>query len=248
MIKERKNLAYIIALSTCAALMSVSCAKSDADKVGEAQLCLDKATKGTAAACLEKIEGIDSPGAHTMRCSAGFIDEGFTEPTRLKNALKALSEKSGGDTNTLEFLAYIAFSSKGAGAGNAAANKAFAAATYDSCVKSKAKGLTLLGSMAMTATTLASVAGGITEGSGTDIKQAITDLIAANDDASKSAIGSAVISTYETSCSGTAPANQGLCDQLNSYLAGAGGAVDLSDPLTVGNAILDKWKDLNPPP
>jgi len=242
MINGRKNLAIIFALSACAAL--VSCGKKDADKVGEAQLCIDKATKGTASSCLEKIEGIDSTGAHTLRCSAGFIDEGFTEPTRFQNALKALSEKSGGDTNTLQFLSYIAFSSKT----TAAENKTFASSTYDSCVKSKAKGLTLLGSMAMTATTIASIAGGITEGSGTDIKNAIATLVGSGDDTSKAAIGSAVISTYETSCSGKSPANQGLCDQLTGYLADAGGTVDTSDPLAVGNAILDKWKDLTPPP
>jgi hypothetical protein len=232
MIYGKKNLAYICALTMSASL--VSCGPKTADKIGEAQLCLDKATQATAATCLEKIEGIDTPAANVMRCSAGFIEEGFTQPTRFKSAFDALSQQANGATNTLTFLSFIAFSSKG----TSAENTALATATYASCLKSNAKGLTLLGSMAMTATV---ISGGLTVANGTDIKTAIGALIASGTDESKAAIGSAVIATFASSCGGDAPANQGLCDQLTSYGVGTS-----SDPLTTGAAVLANWNTLNP--
>ncbi|MGZ3749314.1 MAG: hypothetical protein ACXWQA_16045 [Pseudobdellovibrionaceae bacterium] len=239
----KRNLTYACVYALALVTTLSACAPKTADKIGDAQLCLDKATQGTAAACLEKIEGIDTASANVMRCSAGFIDEGFTEPTRFKRAFDALSQKSAGATNTLTFLSFIAFSSKG----SAAANKAFAAETYAACLKTNAKGLTLLGSMAMTATV---ISGGLTAlNDGAAIQTAITSLLSGTDDASKSAIGSAVISTYTSSCTGGTQANQGLCSQLDGYLSGAG-AVDVStvDPLTVGTAILTQWNSLTPAP
>lgn len=238
----KRSLAYlsVLALSALSTTL-ISCAPKNADKIGEAQLCLDKATQGTAATCLEKIEGIDTAAANVMRCSAGFIDEGFTEPTRFKNAFEALSQQSAGATNTLTFLSFIAFSSKG----NATDNKAFASATNEACLKTNAKGLTLLGSMAMTATL---ISGGLTSlNDGAAIQSAIATLLGGGDNTSKAAIGSAVIATYNTSCNQGTEANQGLCDQLNGYLGGAG-AVDTSDPLAVGNAILTNWNALTPVP
>lgn len=240
MITKNKNLALMGALILSMNL--VSCGPKDADKVGEAQLCLDKATQGTAAACMEKIDGIDSTAANALRCSANFIDEGFTSTTRFQKAISALSEKSGGDTNTLTFLSWIAFSSKG----SAADNSAFATQTYNYCVASKAKGLTLLGSMAMTATTIAGFASGgaLTGGSGTDVPAAITSLL--SNPASVETVGTAIIATYTASCQGSAVANQGVCDQINSYLNDGGTTIDITDPTAVGQAILDKWKTLTP--
>ncbi len=240
MISTKKNLIYIFALTLSAGL--VSCGPKNADKIGDAQLCLDKATQGTAAACLEKLDGIDTSSANVMRCSAGFIDEGFTQPTRFKKTFDALSQKSNGATNTLTFLSFIAFSSKG----SAVANKAFASTTYDACLKTNAKGLILLGSMAMTATI---ISGGLTaQNDGSAIQTAITSLLGATDDASKSAIGSAVIATYTSSCNAGSQANQGLCDQLAGFLPTSGGVVDTSNPLAVGNAILTSWNGLTPAP
>lgn len=232
----------ICALSLSATL--ISCGPKDADKVGEAQLCLDKAAQGAAAACLEKIAGIDTAAANTMRCSAGFIDEGFTQPARFKSALDALSQQTNGQTNTLTFLSYIAFSSKA----TAQENSDFAEATYSACVKSEAKGLTMLGSMAMTATTISAIAGTVTQGDGAGIQAAITTLLNSGDPAATAAVGSAVITTYNASCVEGAEANQGLCDQLNTYLADAGGNVDTSDPQAVGQTILERWRDQTPSP
>lgn len=215
------------------ALTVVSCGPNDADKVGEAQLCIDKSTKGTAAACLEKVQGIETKGAYTLRCSAGFIDEGFTQPARFKQAFDALGTNS--SSNTESFLGILAFSSKS----TPTLNSSFANETYNHCVKSEAKGLMLLGSMAKTATTLSTLAGSFVNGSQpttTDIQTAITS--AMSDPTAKASIGSAVATTYATSCQTGQKADAALCTQMDAALVG----VDINDSTAVGNAMLSYWQ------
>lgn len=235
MINGRKKLAYFCALSVCATL--VSCAKKDADKVGEAQLCLDDATQGTAAACMEKIAGVETSGAYALRCSANFIDEGFTQPARFKQAFDAFDTNS--SNNTEAFMSVITFKSKA----DIDANLAFANQTFEYCNKSGAKGLMLLGTMASTSTTLAKVADTLA-GSGTQptaeqINDALESLTGGGGDpATIAAIGTVVSATYESSC-GNGSTNQSICDQLNEALVG----VDTTDPAAVGAAVIAKWAE-----
>jgi hypothetical protein len=229
-----------ISLLLAASLALISCGEKDKDKIGEAQLCIDKATSATVSQCLEKIDGIDTEAANVLRCSAGFIEEGFTDPDRLHHAFEALGRKTNGDTDTLTFLSYIAFSSKG----SAGANQTLASDTYAACVKSNAKGLILLGSMAMTATTLSTSLGSFTPGSGGDIKTAIGNII--GQPGSEAAIGGAVSATYQTSCATGQVANEGVCNQLDSILENASPPVDMTDSQAVGHAVLAYWQTLNP--
>lgn len=227
-----KKMALVCALSLGAIL--VSCGPKNADKIGEAQLCLDDTTQGGAAACLEKISGIDTAAASLLRCSAGFIDEGFTQATRFKSAFDALG--TSGANNTESFMGVLSFSSKS----TSAANVTFANETYEHCVKSKAKGFMLLGSMAKTATILADLTAGFTIGtqpSQADITAGMT--AAANDPAAKAAIGSAVATTYAASCQTGQQSNAALCTQLDSALTG----VDTTDSTAVGNAVLTYWQN-----
>ncbi len=215
------------------ATLLVSCGPNEADKVGEAQLCLDKSTKGTAAACMEKIQGIESKGAYTLRCSAGFIDEGFTQPARFKQAFDALGTNS--SSNTESFLGVLAFSSKS----TPTLNTSFANETYDNCAKSGAKGMMLLGSMAKTATTLSALTGSFVNGSQPttgDIQTAIT--LAMSDPTAKTSIGAAVATTYAASCQTGQKADAALCTQMDAALVG----VDTNDSTAVGNAILTYWQ------
>lgn len=227
-----KNLSRLFAVSLFATL--ISCGPKDADKIGAAQLCLDDAAPGEAAACMEKISGIDTPSANLLRCSAGFIDEGFTQPERFKNAFDAL----GGDNanSTEAFMGVLAFSSKS----DADANVTFANETYDHCAKSDSKGYMLLGSMAKTATTLAKLAGGFTSGTQpteTDIANAINAAI--SDPTAQAAIGSAVATTYEASCQSGDQSNESLCSQFDSALTG----IDINDSAAVGAAVLAYWQN-----
>src|SRR4051812_40545203 len=96
MITGKKNLGLVCALTLSVIL--VSCGKKDADKIGEAQLCLDKATPATAAECKVMVEGIEATGAYTIRCSANFISEGFTQAARFKQAFDAFDNNSTNNT------------------------------------------------------------------------------------------------------------------------------------------------------
>lgn len=229
---KTKNLSFVSALTLSAVL--VSCGPKDADKIGEAQLCIDKATQGTAAACTEKIAGIESESANLLRCSAGFIDEGFTKPARFKQAFDALSANGGNTTEA--FMGVLAFSSKT----TANDNSTFANQTYEYCAKSKAKGFMLLGSMAKAATTLSTIAGSFVNGSQpsqADITNAINTAI--NDPTARAAIGSAVATTYTASCTAGSQSNKELCTQFDSALSG----VDISNADAVGNALLAYWQN-----
>jgi len=226
-----KKMALVCALSLSAAL--VSCGPKDSDKIGEAQLCLDTATQATVAACKEKIAGIDSTAASLIRCSAGFMEEGFTSAARFNSAFAALSD--GTNSSTEGFLGVLAFSSKS----SASANETFANETYEHCAKSKAKGFMLLGSMAKTATTLSALAGGFINGSQPSAAQISTLLgTALGNPTATAAIGSAVITTYTASCQTGQQSNVELCTDFNAALAGK----DTTDPAVVGDAILTYWQ------
>ncbi|WP_413290216.1 hypothetical protein [Bdellovibrio sp. HCB337] len=231
---KKKNLAFICALSMSAFISS--CGPKDMDKVGQAQLCIDDAAQGEAAACLEKIEGIESKGAYALRCSANFIDEGFTQPARFREAFEAFDTNA--SSNTEAFMSVMTFKSKA----TMDDNVTFASETLSHCNKSGAKGLMLLGSMASTSTTLAKVANTLTGGgSGTtptpqQINDALVDLQNNPDPTTIAAIGSAISSTYTASCE-NGNANESLCNQLNDALEG----IDINDPAAVGQAVIDAW-------
>jgi hypothetical protein len=212
-----------------------ACAPGEADKVGEAQLCIDTAAQGQAAACLEKISGIETPAAYTLRCSAGFIDEGFTQPARFKSAFDQLS--AGGGSSTEAFLGVLSFTAKG----TLDLNVAAATTTYNNCAKSEGKALKLLGSMANTATNLAKVAGALNPSTG-DITTAINNLVDHPSDPGNpeviAAVGTAISTTYTASCKSGQQADASLCEQLDAALVGK----DLSDSAAIGQAVLAYWK------
>jgi dihydroxyacetone kinase DhaKLM complex PTS-EIIA-like component DhaM len=220
--------------------MLISCAPSEVDKVGEAQLCIDNAQQGEAAACLQKISGVETAAANTLRCSAGFIDEGFTQPARFKSAFDQLS--TGAASNTEGFLSVLSFKSKA----TADLNVAFSTETYGYCVKSGGKGVMLLASMATTATNLAKVAGTLTGNVGTDttaITGAITTVLADPTSPANApvvaAVGSAVASTYTSTCKSGQQADASLCTQLDAALVGK----DLTDSAAIGLAVLTYWQN-----
>lgn len=236
----KKN--FVIGLSVLSLGLS-GCQETEADKIGDAQLCLDKATAGTASACLSKIEGIDTPAANVLRCSAGFIEEGFDQADRLINSIEQLD--AGGE-GSAGLMSLIAFKSKTGGA----LNKAFATATSEYCQKSGKKGLSLLGTLAMSATTLAALVDGALSSISTidpaDIRLEITNLLndaAANDpDALQTVndIGAAVSTTYQVACANGASTSD-MCREMVEAIETNG--VNINDAEAVGQEILRLWRD-----
>jgi hypothetical protein len=236
----RKN--FVIGLSIMSLGLS-GCQETDADKIGDAQLCIDSATAATVNSCLSKIEGIDSQAANVLRCSAGFIEEGFDQADRLINSLEQLD--SGGE-GTSGLMSLIAFKSKSGGV----LNKAFAKATSEYCQKSGQKGLSLLGTLAMSATTLAALVDGALSSISTvdpaDIRAEITNLLndaAGNDPtalATVNDIGAAVSATYKIACTGSSSTSD-MCKDIVEAIDTNG--VDINDPEAVGAEILRLWRD-----
>lgn len=233
-------------LTVCAILILPflsGCGGKDADKIGDAQMCLDNATAATANACLEKIDGLTSKAAYAIRCSGGFIAEGFDQPSKYIEAYKKLSTPptgcSGTCSPTLGVMTLLTFSSMNN-----------ANTTYTNCYLSGSQGYTLLASTVKSATILAQVARNILGFTGT--------LTAANLEAAASAIanntggassiatpsdlGSVAITTYQLSCTtGNQNDNsQQLCKELSTAIDAGGGA---GNPTGVGNSLLGAWQN-----
>jgi len=116
--------------------------------VFEAQSCLNRVPLDqpqAAAACIEKVEKLDTPAAHQIKCSGAFLLQGFSSPTRLTLIAEQLaSAGNAGSLSTLGAIGLLAFTGSNA---RYEAEKALL-----SCQKAGSKGMTLLASMANLAT------------------------------------------------------------------------------------------------
>lgn len=232
----------------------------DSDKIGDAQLCLDKLGASAPASevnsCLEKIDGLESAAAYGLRCAGSFMKEGFLDPEKLINAMDQLN---GGSTTN--FIGLITFSS----AGVIATDTSNAYKAFDYCLKGEGKGSTLISSFGYLGMALYQFldsqdnascddAPGATgydfdecltnftdPGNGQAVANALT-LAQLGNEASgvaavatlQSSIGAVLISTANISCS-TRQANQDLCTMVNNAVTAAGG---ISNPRLVAKHFL----------
>lgn len=123
----------------------ISCgSEKDTDKIGDAQACLDKLNADNPAGidkCLVPISHLDTPQAESLRCTAGFLKEGLATGQRIVAGFDRLGSNPSSD-KTLGMMEILSFTSKGAPADDFQN----ARTTYASCLKSGAKGATLLAS------------------------------------------------------------------------------------------------------
>lgn len=119
--------------------------EKDADKIGDAQFCLDALpstpppTGAQIQECTDKVAGISSSGAMNILCSAGFIREGFSNTQRYVDATKSV-ETGTGQTQTASMMGILSFTSTG----SIATDTANAQTNFEYCYKSAGKGATLL--------------------------------------------------------------------------------------------------------
>lgn len=233
----KKNSA-ILALSL-SALLAGCAAQSEKDMLAEAQFCLDKATDATSAdACMTKIQGLSSKQSYSLRCAAGFIASGITQPASLSTALNSMKQNA----STASVLGILAFDSQ-----------TLADSTFTNCTQSGDSGLQLIAAMAKTAT----VINGLTSGSGsieTQMQTAITSIVSnltsgdatlqaqAVADASK--IGGTIQTVYQTTCSGTVVVNQEMCNSINGAISASPVPVNMTTSTSqdIGKALLDYWQ------
>lgn len=229
--------ALVIALS----VTLFSCGGStDADKIGDAQLCFDNLGSTTTVdavnECMAMVDGISSAGAQNIRCSGGFIREGFSNVQKYVDAFRAIEGGTGG-TQMQNMMGLLTFTS----ASTAPLNYSNASTTFNSCLASGGKGSTLLASFAFFAMGLIKyfvVKGGCgtappyvfnTCASGVGVMD-LSNLAGPTASSTvdpeaidaQASMGAVIISTYRLSCTGTG-ANVDLCAKLGTAVtAGAG--------------------------
>lgn len=217
------------------ALSLVACGKeTDADKIADAQSCLDTATTSTVDECLSKVEGLESEAANLIRCAGSFIKEGYSTPSKLSTALSNFTSGSGDNsgTDTMAVISALAFSTKS----TPALNASFAQETYDTCVKSKSNGLILLSGLSLTSTTLWSLglSGSTTPPTAAQIETLMGSL--ANNAQAAETVGEAVVSMYQANCQSSNSAPGSMCAQFQSAVSTVTGGV--TNPSAIGTQIM----------
>lgn len=141
----RNSLFWMILTLT---LAITGCDNENITKIAEAQHCLDTATPASAHQCREKVAGDESAQAYMIRCSARFLEEGFTTK-RFVNAAETLSEdEGGGEASTVKALAIFKF------------NPTVMDLTSSECAKSNSQGMIQLAALSDLATFVVHTVGG----------------------------------------------------------------------------------------
>lgn len=225
---------YILSLLV---LVLVNCKQSatNADKILDAQTCLDTSSAAGATECVAKVDGIDSQAADLIRCSGKFVGEGFNDSSKLSAALANISTSGSGATGSTAMIAALAFTSKATESANStSAQEAF---TY--CTKAKAKGLILLAGLSQTATVIGQLSATIdlsnpSSITGANLQTAMGTL--ASDPTAQAAVGNAVVSMYNANCTGTNTTTGNFCQQFSSSIGVVSGGT--SNPSGVGAQIM----------
>jgi hypothetical protein len=203
----------------------------DIDKIADAQNCLDRATASGAAECVSKVEGIDSQGADLIRCVGKFVKEGFNDPTKLSTAMTGLSAGGNGTAGSTAMMAALAFSAESTPALNSTSSQE----ALTLCNKAQSKGLILLSGLAQTSTTLA-VLGATNPATLTGAQLTTLMNTLATDPIAQTAVGSAVVAIYSSSCTGTGTTTGSFCTQFASAVATVPGGI--ADPAAIGAKIM----------
>jgi hypothetical protein len=245
----------LLSLLFAGLLFNGGCKESSADKVADAQECLDRYARegGDLALCEAYVAGMTTPPAHGIRCASGFIKEGFSSAQTFIDAFSAISTVNA--TSVQNFLMLITFDSAGNSTqGVVNANYANAQKVYGSCAASLAKGATMISTFSYLTNVLykyecdnlpASGFMGSCVMDGTALAAAI--LVGATDpsgstDSMKVDLGTIVVNTNTVSCS-TGAANEKLCEFLSTAITNAGGP---NNKALVGEEFLNVLQ--NPPP
>lgn len=238
----------LMGLLSCG-LMACEAEQTEKDIVAEAQFCLNKA-RGPAAvdSCVAPLAGLSSFYAYELKCAAGFVKAGVTDPANLSKALTAISDSSSSPTVMLAALSFP--------------TDVNINTTFNDCNNSGRPGLKLIGAMAKSATTLSSLgspscanpdpllcAG---EQIQSNISQMITDLNSGDsalEGAAKdnlTGIVDSIQTVYQTTCSGTYNANSDICNQINTAATQAGVqdfmTKDPQELVNLGLELLKQWQ------
>lgn len=207
----------------------------DADKIADAQNCLDQAAPPDVPACLSKIEGIESESAYLIRCAGKFVKEGFGTPAKLSATMAGFNGGQAGTNGSTSMMASLAFQAEATtDLNSASANEAF-----EHCSKAKSKGMILLSGLAMTSTGLAKLMGlASTSMTSSDLKNLMGTL--KDDPAAKEVVGTAIATIYTTNCSNDGKTAGNYCAQFEAAAASVGGVQNTS---ALGSIVMKCYND-----
>ncbi len=233
-----------ILLVALASIFLVACegAQSEKDMIAEAQYCLDDATDAPSAdTCLSKISGLDTSEANTLRCAGGFIAAGITSSSSLSTALNAIKD---GDSTTA-LLSALSFP-----------NVQLVNETVESCNKSGRDGLRLIGAMAKSATTIASLANLASCSDPDDLSSCDTSVFAASIASILASPGSAdsqeaflqiassIQTVFSTTCTSES-SSEDICGQISGAASTSGIDIETASDAELkqlGEALLNEWQ------
>jgi hypothetical protein len=233
---------FAIAALAAGALLNTGCEKQEDQKIAEAKECIDHATNSvTADACVAKIDGVQSPQAYLIRCSADFIAQDFTS-SRLATAFQKIKDNTstGGTSATAAAMAYFVF------AKNLPGHTVDTA--YSNCEQAGVRSMSRLATMAKMATTIAQAGlGSLTTLDPSNpstfnpaaIQTAITTLTNSNDPTTNASVGTVAQQASAVYCNaGSSFASNDVCTKLNSAISAGNG-----DAATIGQSLLNLLKN-----
>jgi hypothetical protein len=235
----KSNTALASFLVVVAVFFQVGCENSDEKAIANAQSCLDQArTSDDANRCFALVQDMDSASANLIKCSARYIQQGFTG-ARFASAFEQLKDNpSGGSSDAMtSTLSFLSFSSPAA-----------ATETYGFCEKSGLKSLIRLSVMSRMATTIISAAqqisapgcpalGQVPDGS-TNMATCLSNLASNGTPAildDKEQLGQIAVIAKDAYCGeGSSFNNTDICNNLNQAIQAGGG-----DPTAIANQLLN---------
>jgi hypothetical protein len=233
----------LISLLLGLTLLTSGCGKeTDADKIADAQSCLDRATANEAAECVSKVDGIESEAAYLIRCAGKFVKEGYSNPSKLANAFSNIAgSESSGAADSLSVMAALAFSAEA----TPALNSTSAQEAFGYCEKANSKGMIMLAGFVQTATVLAGIQNiDPSTLTGAQLQSFMATL--ATDPVAQAAVGAAVVGIYESNCSNGDDSVPGsYCQQFSSAVSTVSGGT--SNPAAIGQAIMTCYSTTPPP-
>ncbi|PWU21589.1 MAG: hypothetical protein C5B49_02375 [Bdellovibrio sp.] len=224
-------------LACCFCLLAGGCAKTDMDRVSEAQDCLDTSTSTNALTCMDKIDGITTPSSYLIRCAAYFIDQGFQDPARLTQVISQITNTSGnGGSQSIAALAAMGFS---ASKYTMAQNDQLSADALTACQNSLSGGLIYLASASRIATAALHDIGFIPSSTTPPTPTDVHNALCTNGGPStttKAAIGDAASTAYQQNCAGANVTNDVLCQQYQAAVNAGGG-----NSTAVGGSLINTF-------
>ena len=220
-----------------------SCGPKDVDRIGEAQACLNEAGSDQVDGCLEKISGVNSVGADTLRCSGYFQREGILSASTVIAAFASLSEQGASTRDRFAgFMSLVTFSKS---APNWTLSESRALETFDMCVQSQGKATTFIAALSVLSGAIISYGyqsgETINFGSPSQIETSVTNsLVRLGLDLAEppvpgavvgvtnlavtalTNIGTAILKSYQVSCVVQNPVDQTSCTQFSQAISNAG--------------------------